>query len=57
MKHDPEELNEVRKEIDGILQGHRDILNDEPRILRPLTEARDAAATKYKDVGGKETPS
>ncbi len=49
-KHDPEELNDVREEIDGIFRAHRDILNDEPRIRRPLEEARQAAKTKYEDV-------
>lgn len=52
-KHDPEELNEVRKEIDAIFTDHRDILNDEPRIGRPLREARDAAKVKYDDLKDK----
>lgn len=49
-KLDPEELNDVRKEIDGIIEAHRPLLNKEPRMLRPLTEARDAAKVKYQDV-------
>jgi hypothetical protein len=43
-----EEFQEIRAEIDALLFSHRDFLMAEPRLLRPLTEARDAAKTKYE---------
>lgn len=49
-KHKPEELDDLRKDLDDVINTHRGILTDEPRIMRPLTEARDAAKTKYDDV-------
>ncbi len=46
------EFQEVRDEIEVILQNHRDFLVDEPRLRRPLEEARAAAKTKYEDRDG-----
>jgi hypothetical protein len=43
------EYNEIRNEIDGVIRSFRDRLNENPRILRPLQEASDAAWTKYND--------
>jgi len=51
MNHqDPEELNDIRQELEDVLKVHREILNQEPRILRPLLEAQQAAKTKYERV-------
>jgi hypothetical protein len=43
-----QEFMEVRDAINGVLQTHRDFLVDEPRLRRPLEEARDAAKVKYE---------
>ena len=44
-----QEFQEVQSEIDALLSSHRDFLMAEPRVLRPLTEARDAAKIKYEE--------
>lgn len=49
-KHDPEELHELVKDLDQLERAHRELLNDEPRILNPLRETQRAAKTKYDDV-------
>jgi hypothetical protein len=49
-KVNPDELKEMRDDLDNFIRDHRDALNHEPRILNPVKEARDAAATKYRDV-------
>lgn len=49
-KLDPDELDDIRDELDTVIRAHRDVLNRDPRILRPLMEARDAAKTKYDDL-------
>lgn len=49
-KHDPEELKEVGKELRDVIDAHRDLLNDEPRILNPLLDAARAAKAKYDDL-------
>lgn len=56
MKLNPQELDEVRKDLDWVIEAHREVLNQEPRILKPLEEARNAAKTKYEDLHG-ENPS
>jgi hypothetical protein len=50
MSHDREDLNAIREDLDAVLQANRDLLIDEPRIRRPLEQARDAAKTKYEDL-------
>lgn len=50
MKHDPEELKSLRDDLENVFKGYRDLLNDEPRIARPLAEARDAARIKYENI-------
>lgn len=44
-----DELKDLVDELDGVIAGNRDLLNSEPRIGRPLKEARDAAKVKYDD--------
>jgi hypothetical protein len=50
VKLNPDELRQISEEIDGIVNGHRDVLDNNPQISRPLTEARDAAKVKYETV-------
>jgi len=45
-----QEFREVRDEINALYSRHRDFLLEEPRIRRPLEEARDAAKVKYEDA-------
>lgn len=49
-KHDPEELRQIHDELEDVFRSHRDVLNDEPRISRPIREAAEAAKVKYEDV-------
>ena len=50
VKLDREELRQISQEIDDILDGHREVLDHNPQISRPLTEARDLARTKYERI-------
>lgn len=50
MTPDATQYDEVRQAIDNVITDHRDVLNNEPRLLRPLLEARDSAKTKYEDA-------
>jgi hypothetical protein len=50
VKLDPEKLRQISEEIDGIVNGHRDVLDHNPQISRPLSQARDAARAKYKNI-------
>lgn len=53
-KFDPKELDDIRKEVDGIIQTHRPLLNHEPKLLKPLEQVRDAAKFKYLDLASKD---
>ena len=57
VKLNPDELRQISEEIDGAVKGHRDVLDHNPRISRPLTKARDAArarcATVSERIGGR----
>jgi len=50
MKQDPEEFHEIADELRGIIRGHRDLLNNEARIMNPLKEALNAARIKIEDL-------
>ena len=50
VKLNPDELKQISEEIDGIVANHREVLDHNPQISRPLTEARDAAKAKYDCV-------
>ena len=50
VKLNPDELRQISEEIDGIVTSHRETLDHNPQISRPLTEARDAARAKYETV-------
>ena len=56
VKLNRDELRQISEEIDGIVNGHRDVLDDNPQISRPLTEARDAARAKYERVSEHQGP-
>ena len=56
VKLNPDELRQISEEIDGIVRGHRELLGHNPQISRPLTEARDAAKTKYEAVSEHQKP-
>jgi hypothetical protein len=47
---DPAELKDCLADLDGFLRSYRDLLNNEPRMLRPLREALDAGRVKYRDL-------
>ena len=47
VKLDPDELRQISEKI---VRGHREVLDHNPQISRPLTEARDAAKGKYEAV-------
>jgi hypothetical protein len=44
-----EELKEIVFELDGLIRVYRDTLNEAPRVLRLLQEAREVAQTKHDD--------
>lgn len=48
MARDPQELKDLETDLDAVIQTHRDALNANPRIDRPLKEARDQARIKYE---------
>jgi len=50
VKLNREELRHISEEIDGIVSAHREVLDHNPQISRPLTEARDLARTKYEKI-------
>ena len=50
LKLNPDELRQISEAIDGIVKSHRETLDHNPQISRPLTEARDAAKGKYETV-------
>ena len=50
VKLNPDELRQISEEIDGIVNGHRAVLDNNPQISRPLTEARDEAKAKYERI-------
>jgi len=56
VKLDREELRQISQEIDGILDGHREVLDHNPQIRIPLTEARDLARTKYEKISEHPKP-
>jgi len=56
VKLNPDELRQISEEIDGIVNGHREVLDHNPQISRPLTEARDAAKDKYETVSEHQKP-
>lgn len=41
---------EVRDEIDSLLRVYAEDLQQDPRVVNPLKEARDAANTRYTDA-------
>ena len=47
---DSEDLKSLLTDLDYVVRSHRDVLDQEPRILNPLQEARDAAKTRYDDA-------
>lgn len=57
MKFDPEEIKQFIDEAEGLLRGHRDWLNQEPRVANPFKESLDAAKTKYKDLSPRRRAS
>ena len=56
VKLNPDELRKISEEIDGIVNGQRDLLHHNPKIRRPLIEARDAARAKYETVSEHQKP-
>ena len=50
VKLNRDELRQISEEIDGIVNDHRDVLDNNPQISRPLTEARDEAKAKYERI-------
>jgi len=56
VKLNPDELRQISEEIDGIVTNHREVLDHNPQISRPLTEARDAAKAKYDSVSERQRP-
>ena len=56
VKLNPEELREISEELDGIVNGHREVLEHNPQISRALTDIRDAARAKYERVSEHRRP-
>jgi len=56
VKLNREELRQISEEIDGIVNGHREVLDHNPQIRIPLTEARDLARNKYEKISEHPKP-
>ena len=51
MKINPEELKTLADEINGVIDGHREIMDREPAIRKNLVGAKDEALKKFEEVG------
>ena len=47
MKLKPEQLKEFIDDLDRVIRIHRDVIESDPRISRPVHETEAAAQTKY----------
>jgi len=54
--NDTDELKECLEEFDRFIRCYRGLLNEKPRILRPLQEAREAALVNYRDLSRETQP-
>ena len=50
MKLTPDQLKDLKDDLDNLFRDHRDVINAEPRIQRPLIEAQAVAKRRYDEV-------
>lgn len=50
MKHTAEEYAEFAEQLDNLIRDSRQLLNDDMRLGKPLTEALQAARMRFEDV-------
>lgn len=50
MKLTPDKLKDLKDDLEDLFRCHQDVIQAEPRIEKPLTEAKDVAKRRYEEV-------
>lgn len=49
MKANPEDLKDYYEDLDSVLRTHRDLINSDERLRRPLLDAMNAVKVRFED--------
>jgi hypothetical protein len=50
MKANPDDLKDYYEDLDSVLRTHRDLINSDDRLRRPLLDAMNAVKVRVEDA-------